>query len=193
MNKFDSKAQKCIMLGYFKRSRGYKVYNTETQIVEESISVRFDDKLDPQKSKQNESFADIEVEFTGAEDNTSEVPNRDTPTTSEGNVISVPVPSVDQIQEKLSRSSIAHPEHKILGKKDDPIRTRSTFRNSEESLMGLVSLIEPKTIDEALMDNECILEMEEELNQFTRNDVWDLVPKEKDSTSLEQSGCSERN
>ena len=65
------------MLGYSERSRGYKVYNTETQIVEESISVRFDDTLDPQKSKQNESFADIEVEFAGAEDNSSEVPNRD--------------------------------------------------------------------------------------------------------------------
>ena len=46
LNKFDSKAQKCIMLGYSERSRGYRVYNTETQIMEESISVHFDDKLD---------------------------------------------------------------------------------------------------------------------------------------------------
>ena len=53
------------MIGYSERSRGYIVYNTETQIVEESISVRFDDKLDSQKSKQNEFLADIEVEFTG--------------------------------------------------------------------------------------------------------------------------------
>ena len=54
LNKFDSKAQKCIMLGYYEHSRGYRVYNTETQIVEESISVRFDDKLDSEKSKQND-------------------------------------------------------------------------------------------------------------------------------------------
>ena len=45
--------------------------------------------------------------------------------------------------------------------------------------MGLVSLIEPTTIDEALLDNDWILEMQEELNQLTRNDVWDLVPKPK--------------
>ena len=45
--------------------------------------------------------------------------------------------------------------------------------------MGLVSLIEPTTIDEALLDNDWILAMQEELNQFTRNDVWDLVPKPK--------------
>ena len=42
--------------------------------------------------------------------------------------------------------------------------------------MGLVSLIEPSSIDEALLDNDWILEMQEELNQFTRNNVWDLVP-----------------
>src|ERR1051325_7808290 len=67
----------------------------------------------------------------------------------------------------------------ILGKKDDPIRTRSTFRNSKESLMGLVSLIETTSIDEALQDNDWVMAMQEELNQFTRNVVWDLVPKPK--------------
>ena len=67
----------------------------------------------------------------------------------------------------------------ILGKKDDPIRIRSTFRNSEESLTGLVSLTEPTSIDEALQDNNWIIAMQEELNQFTRNDVCDLVPKPK--------------
>ena len=46
-------------------------------------------------------------------------------------------------------------------------------------MFGFVSLVEPKTIDEALEDNDWIIAMEEELNQFTRNDVWDLVQKPK--------------
>ena len=71
------------------------------------------------------------------------------------------------------------PEETILGRKEDPIRTRASFRNSEETLMGLVSLIEPSSIDEALLDNDWILAMQEELNQFTKNDVWDLVPRPK--------------
>src|SRR3954471_22598295 len=29
LNKFDSKAQKCFLLGYSERSKGYRVYNTE--------------------------------------------------------------------------------------------------------------------------------------------------------------------
>ena len=61
------------MLGYSEHSKGYRVYNTETWIVEESISVRFDDKLGSQKSKQGNFFADIEVQFTGTEDTASEV------------------------------------------------------------------------------------------------------------------------
>jgi hypothetical protein len=42
-----------------------------------------------------------------------------------------------------------------------------------------VYLIEPTSCDEALQDNDWILAMEEELDQFAKNDVWDLVPKPK--------------
>jgi hypothetical protein len=38
-------------------------------------------------------------------------------------------------------------------------------------------MIGPTTVDEALSDDGWILAMQEELNQFQRNDVWDLVPK----------------
>jgi vacuolar-type H+-ATPase catalytic subunit A/Vma1 len=43
----------------------------------------------------------------------------------------------------------------------------------------LISLIEPTNIEEALKDDGWIIAMQEELNQFERNDVWDLVPKPK--------------
>jgi len=44
-------------------------------------------------------------------------------------------------------------------------------------MIGLLSVIEPATVDEELTDDGWILAMQEELNQFQRNDVWDLVPK----------------
>ena len=40
-----------------------------------------------------------------------------------------------------------------------------------------VTKIEPKNVKEALTDEFWILEMQEELNQFKRNEVWDLVPR----------------
>ena len=70
----------------------------------------------------------------------------------------------------------SHPEELILGNKDSPRKTRSSFRN-EDSLLGLISVIEPSKIDKALLDDAWIVAMQEELNQFERNEVWSLVPK----------------
>jgi len=44
-------------------------------------------------------------------------------------------------------------------------------------MLGLLLVIEPATIDETLSDDGWILAMQEELNQFQRNDMWDLVAK----------------
>jgi len=38
-------------------------------------------------------------------------------------------------------------------------------------------MIEPTKVDEVLADDGWILAMHDELNQFKRNDVWDLVSK----------------
>jgi hypothetical protein len=46
---------------------------------------------------------------------------------------------------------------------------------------AFVSFVEPTTIDEALGEADWILSMQDELNNFTRNQVWELVeiPKNK--------------
>lgn len=56
------------MLGYSEHSKGCRVYNTEIQIVEESIHVKFDDNLDFEKSKQVKKFADLEIIYSNYED-----------------------------------------------------------------------------------------------------------------------------
>jgi len=38
-------------------------------------------------------------------------------------------------------------------------------------MIGLLSVIEPTTFDKALSDDEWLLVMQDELNQFQRNDV----------------------
>lgn len=40
-----------------------------------------------------------------------------------------------------------------------------------------MSISEPTSIDEALIDSLWILAIQEELNQFIRNNMWDLVPR----------------
>ena len=45
---------------------------------------------------------------------------------------------------------------------------------------SFVSSVEPKKIDEALKYVDCVNAMHEELNNFTRNQVWELVKRPKD-------------
>ncbi|XP_073223514.1 uncharacterized protein [Cicer arietinum] len=63
----------------------------------------------------------------------------------------------------------SHPDSLTIGNSNDPLKTISTLK--ETSLFGLLSLIEPSSIDEALRDERWVLDMQEELNEFKRNDV----------------------
>ncbi|GJS64683.1 retrovirus-related pol polyprotein from transposon TNT 1-94 [Tanacetum coccineum] len=42
----------------------------------------------------------------------------------------------------------------------------------------------PKNVNEALKDESWVIAMQEELNQFISNDVWELVPNPKDMTII---------
>src|ERR1044072_3714968 len=173
LGKFDSKAQKCILLGYSECSKGYRIYNKDSEIVEESIHVRFDDKLDSDKSKLVEKFADLKINVPEV-DPANQAPDDEEPEEdSTEAVASEPTPR------RGTRVRAPHSEDLILGSKDAPVRTRSTFRTSEDNLLSLVALTEPTSVDEALLDKDWVLAMKEELNQFTKNDVWDLVQKPK--------------
>ena len=58
------------------------------------------------------------------------------------------------------------------------MKMRSIYRNFANYVF--VSLIEPKSFDEAKHDQDWIIAMKKELNQFERNNAWSLVPKLKD-------------
>jgi hypothetical protein len=44
---------------------------------------------------------------------------------------------------------------------------------------SFISFYEPKRADEALDDLDWVISMQEELNNFTRNEVWELVERPK--------------
>ena len=184
LKKFDAKAQRGIFLGYSERSKAYRVYNSETLCVEESMHVKFDDKeLEDKTSKQGESFAEIQVpeatpepdQIAESEDSPEAEPTSEAQDEAASDEAQDGSHQADPPRNTFKHKS-SHPEELIIGNKDSPRRTRSHFRQ-EESMIGLISMIEPTTVDEALSDDGWILAMQEELNQFQRNDVWDLVPK----------------
>lgn len=76
------------------------------------------------------------------------------------------------------RTSKDHPIDNILGD-----ITRDVTTNSKISdfcyHFTFVSQVEPKNAKYALLDEHWLMEVQDELNQFKRNDAWDLVPRPK--------------
>jgi hypothetical protein len=69
-----------------------------------------------------------------------------------------------------------HLINSILGDIHKGVTTRSRVAHFCEHY-SFVSSIEPYKVEDALRDLNWVLAMQEELNNFTRNEVWHLVPR----------------
>jgi hypothetical protein len=67
-----------------------------------------------------------------------------------------------------------HPVDNILRSIHRGVTTRSRLANFYEHY-SFVSMLEPLRVEEALEDVDWVMAMQEELNNFTRNEVWSLV------------------
>jgi hypothetical protein len=80
-----------------------------------------------------------------------------------------------QVQATIQRN---HPVDQILGDISKGVTTRSRLVNFCEHY-SFVSSIESFRVEEALLDPDWVLAMQEELNNFKRKEVWTLVPRPK--------------
>jgi hypothetical protein len=78
-------------------------------------------------------------------------------------------------QTKVARD---HPLDSIISDISRRVQTRSRLASFCEHF-SFISFIEPKKIDEALKDVDWVNAMHEELNNFKRNQVWELVQRTK--------------
>jgi len=74
-----------------------------------------------------------------------------------------------------------HPIDQIIGSTTDGVRTRLSF---EDNNMAMISQMEPKSINEEIIDDSWVEAMKEELSQFERNKVWNLVPNDQGKTII---------
>src|SRR5256886_9376141 len=175
LDKFDSRSDEGIFLGYSTRSKAYRIFNKNTSSIEESLHVRFDEQLSKPVIQET-----IEEPINKLEDHLVEKP------------INIGTKDDEEVLEEINEEDIVnieqntnppselvelrdHPHEQVIGDITQGVRTRNQLGLYSDCVF--ISEFEPKNIKEAIVDSSWILAMQEELNQFTRNDVWDLVPR----------------
>jgi hypothetical protein len=172
LTKFDPKSYESVFLGYSQSSKAYIVLNKETLRVEESLNVTFDES--PPSSNTSPLIDDDLVESQAIE--SQEILGKD----KEDELLNKELVNV--------KESKSHPLDSVIGNINE--RTLRSKVQNESNYFCFVSTIEPKNITEAIKDESWVISMQEELNQFIRNDVWTLVPQPKSNNNWNKMGLS---
>ncbi|GKB32833.1 retrovirus-related pol polyprotein from transposon TNT 1-94 [Tanacetum coccineum] len=156
-------------LGYSQNSKAYIILNKHTRKVEESLNVTFDETPPPSKtSPLVDDDLDEEEAIKVTEKKNLE------------NDIEDETLEIDEIVNiKESRN---HPLENVIGNLNQ--RTLRSQAQNQSNFFCFISTIEPKNVNEALADESWILAMQEELNQFIANDVWELVSQPRNMTII---------
>ncbi|XP_073153957.1 uncharacterized protein [Henckelia pumila] len=201
---FDAKSDEGIFLGYSSISKAYRVFNKRTLNVEESIHVIFDEDLTIDVTTNTHQLSDLFQEIHLDNDNQDESEDEALPPTR---TLQSPEPelvdpvvedlNIDQIVDthqnhtiedireqhhettELDQTNITSqdPEAQVISGNQSNTRLKWSKKHPLNSVIAFISQEEPKKIEEALADICWIDAMQEELNQFTRNAVWDLVQR----------------
>ncbi|GJR93636.1 retrovirus-related pol polyprotein from transposon TNT 1-94 [Tanacetum coccineum] len=169
LTKFDPKSYEGIFLGYSQNSKAYIILNKHTRKVEESLNVTFDETPPPSKTSP---LVDDDLD--------EEEAIKVTKKKNLENDIEDETLEIDEIVNiKESRN---HPLENVIGNLNQ--RTLRSQAQNQSNFFCFISTIEPKNVNEALADESWIVAMQEELNQFIANDVWELVPQPRNMTII---------
>ncbi|GJR62378.1 retrovirus-related pol polyprotein from transposon TNT 1-94 [Tanacetum coccineum] len=270
LDKMKEKGDPCVMVGYSTQSKGYRVYNKRTQLIVESVHIKFVEFKETASAKNNTSgpvpqrqemsidndtsdlitpsqqeldllFGLLYDEFftagsssvnksspptdnstqqdTQPTANTQSTSTPVTPTTNVNaeennndqaenqvdnahvddnefyNIFSIPVHEevessslfVDnsnmhtfyQPYQSEHRWTKDHPLSQVRGNPSKLVQTRRKLATDPKMCMFMltVSIVDPKNIKEAMADSAWIEAMQDELHQFDRIQVWELVDK----------------
>jgi hypothetical protein len=202
-SKFAPKAVEGFLLGYDWNTRAYRVFNKSTGLVEVSCDIVFDetngsqveqvdlDELDDEEAScialRNMSIGDVCPQEPEEPSQAQDQPSSSIQASQEEGIdqggdevdqekedeqeIQDQRPPHPRVHQAIQRD---HPVNSILGDIQKGITTQSRVAHFCEHY-SFMSSIEPYMIEDALRDPDWEVAMQEELNNFTRNEVWHLV------------------
>src|ERR1700722_19572337 len=152
--KYDDRADEGIFLGYATNSKGYRCYNKRLHKMVDCIDVKIDKGIPTREVYNNESSkedtAKAEDEQVQESENKDSESDEDTDTQTDSN------------QQATSNSSSRitqknHPASQIIGEKDKGVQTRGKIiKNTEQSHIAFISMLEPKNFNEASKDDHWV-------------------------------------
>ncbi|GJZ75165.1 retrovirus-related pol polyprotein from transposon TNT 1-94 [Tanacetum coccineum] len=165
----------------------YELLNGTTPVVSKSSVVNATDALN-QRQQQNTTSststtvaADIPpLTIHTTPETTNQAPTQAPTITSIENINQAETQGENtQVEEDEFINIFNHPLEQVIGNPSQSIRTRRQLETDGEMCMFalIVSRTEPKNIKEAMADSAWIEAMQEELHQFDRLDVWELVDR----------------
>ncbi|GJV75369.1 retrovirus-related pol polyprotein from transposon TNT 1-94 [Tanacetum coccineum] len=169
LTKFDPKSYECVFLGYSQNSKAYIILNKHTRKVKESLKLTFDKTPPPSKTSP---LVDDDLDK-----------EESIKVTEKKNLKNDIVDETLEIDEIVNiKESRNHPLENVIGNLNQ--RTLRSQAQNQSNFFCFISTIEPKNVNEALGDESWIVAMQEELNQFVANDVWELVPQPRNMTII---------
>ncbi|GJY26128.1 retrovirus-related pol polyprotein from transposon TNT 1-94 [Tanacetum coccineum] len=141
-------------------SKAYIIQNKHTRRVEELLNVTFDETPPPSKTSP---LVDGDLD----EEEAIKVTEKKN---LENDIVDETLEIDEIVNIKESRN---HPLENVIGNLNQ--RTLRSQAQNQSNFFCFISTIEPKNVNEALTDDSWIVAIQEELNQFIANDVWELV------------------
>nr|GEW52841.1 retrovirus-related Pol polyprotein from transposon TNT 1-94 [Tanacetum cinerariifolium] len=153
---------------YSQNSNAYIILNKYTRKIEESLNVTFNETPPPFKTSP---LVDDDLDEEEAIKITKKNLEKD---------IKDETLEIDKIVNiKESRN---HLLENVIGKLNQ--RTLRSQDQNRSNFFCFISTIDPKNVNVALGDKSWIVAMQEELNQFIANDVWELVPQPRNMSII---------
>ena len=149
--KMDPKSEEGIFLGYSTTRRAYRVFNSRTRTMMESVNVVVEDILEKKENIIEDEDEDIIKEYDESEKSTPGPEATTSGLTSDPNNDSEPSTAENFTPNKgpSIRIQKMHPQNNIIGSPTEGVLTRSRKLIANACF---ISKIEPKNVKEALSD-----------------------------------------
>ncbi|GJU49335.1 retrovirus-related pol polyprotein from transposon TNT 1-94 [Tanacetum coccineum] len=196
LDKMKEKVDACIFVGYSTQSKSYRITSVLTPFhnvrlrctsIEHSNNTLIYKSSTTQEPTitATENIIQAETNNENAQVDDDEFVNvlsslvQDRGETSSRNVDSTNMHTFYQHHPSAQHWTNDHPLEQVFGNPSQSVRTRRQLETDGEMCMLAltVSRTEPKNIKESMADSAWIEAMQEELHQFDRLDVWELVDR----------------